>query len=150
MSQLSSLVSGLALVLLLSGGALPAQALTPAQGKKVVQAARTKLGTPYKIPPDGFPKNTDCSLLTQWAYRQAGIMLPRTARQQHRACRMSTEMVGALVFFDTKNSKPKEVTHVGINIGGGKMIHASSSKGVVIVSWQTPYWKNRLIGFAAP
>lgn len=130
--------------------ATPARALTLEQGKKVVKAARTKLGTPYKLPPDGFPKNTDCSLLTQWAYGEAGINLPRTARAQHKACTQSTEAVGALLFFDTKNGAPREVTHVGINLGDGKMLHASSSKGVVIVSWKTDYWKKKLIGSAAP
>src|SRR5262245_13590698 len=144
-----SFVSRLAVLALLAVSAVSAQALTPAQGKKVVEAARTKIGTPYKLPPDGFPKNTDCSLLTQWAYGQAGIKRPRTAREQHKACATSTEAVGSLLFFDTKNDKPKEVTHVGINLGDGKMLHASSSKGVVIVSWKTDYWKKRLIGCAA-
>jgi cell wall-associated NlpC family hydrolase len=139
---------GLALGALV-GLAPAASALTPAEGKKIVEAARTKIGTPYKLPPDGFPKSTDCSLLTQWAYSQAGIKLPRTAAQQHKACKASSEVVGALIFFDTKIARPTSVTHVGINLGGGRMIHAGS-KGVAEVSWQTPYWKKRLIGVAVP
>jgi cell wall-associated NlpC family hydrolase len=126
-----------------------AAALTPEQGKKITEAARKKIGTPYKLPPDGFPKNTDCSLLTQWAYAQAGITIPRTAAAQFKAMRPGTA-VGGLLFFDTRNRKPAEVTHVGIDLGGGMMLHASSSKGVVIVKWDTPYWKFKLMGRRVP
>jgi cell wall-associated NlpC family hydrolase len=122
-----------------------------AQGKKIAEVARDKFYTAYKIPPDGFPKNTDCSLFTQWAYSQAGIKLPRTASEQYKASKMGTNAVGSLIFFATNNSEPTEATHVGINLGGGKMIHASSGNGkVIIVSYETPYWQQRLLGMGAP
>jgi cell wall-associated NlpC family hydrolase len=143
-------VSGLLTAAVVVGVAKPAHALTSSQAQRIVAAARTKLNTAYKLPPDGFPRNTDCSLLTQWAYAQAGIQIPRTSAAQFDACRFSTTRAGSLIFFDTVHSRPKRVTHVGINLGDGRMIDANSVAGKVIEeNWATStYWRPRLIGSA--
>jgi len=49
---------------------------------------------------------------------------------------------GDLLFFSTYAKGP---SHVGIYIGDGKMIHASTSKGIIISSIDEPYWKKRFL-----
>ena len=53
---------------------------------------------------------------------------------------------GDLVFFDTSGPNNGAISHVGIYIGGGQMIHASSGKGqVVITSMNTSYWNKAYV-----
>lgn len=79
-----------------------------------------KLGSPYvwgATGPDAF----DCSGLTQAAYRAAGVSLPRTTYTQINAGQRVTRsqlLPGDLVFFYSG------ISHVGIYVGGGHMIHA--------------------------
>ncbi len=122
-------------------------ALTATQGATIVQIARSKIETAYKLPPDGFPKNTDCSLLTQFCYQQAGITIPRTAAQQYGWCTKCSNQPGSLLFFWTDDTRPGVVTHVGINLGNGKMINANSKQGKVVEEqWQgNAYWQRRLV-----
>ncbi|ALV34034.1 C40 family peptidase [Streptomyces sp. CdTB01] len=85
-----------------------------------VQYAYSKLGSPYvwgATGPDAF----DCSGLVQSAYRSAGVSLPRTTYAQIDAGRRvsrSELLPGDLVFFYSG------ISHVGIYIGNGQMIHA--------------------------
>ncbi|MFF4358707.1 NlpC/P60 family protein [Streptomyces sp. NPDC001604] len=82
--------------------------------------AYSKLGSPYvwgATGPDAF----DCSGLVQAAYRSAGISLPRTTYAQIDAGRRvsrSELAPGDLVFFYSG------ISHVGIYVGNGMMIHA--------------------------
>lgn len=144
-------VASLAAIFGLDSLAKTANALTVNQGLVIVQAARSKIGTPYKLPPAGFPLNTDCSLLTQWSYSRAGLLVPRTASQQFGACRFSTNASGSLVFFDTINPRPMTVTHVGINLGNGWMVDANSAVGKVVEEmWlNSTYWRPRFIAAAS-
>lgn len=87
-----------------------------AQGEAAVAAARTQLGTPYVwggTQPGGF----DCSGLTQWAYRQAGVEIPRTAEEQAVGRAVSAEELqpGDLAVWDG---------HVAMYAGDGQMIEA--------------------------
>ncbi|MFC8994338.1 NlpC/P60 family protein [Streptomyces rochei] len=92
--------------------------------------ARQKLGSPYvwgATGPDAF----DCSGLTQAAYRAAGVSLPRTTYAQIDAGRRvarSELLPGDLVFFYSG------ISHVGIYIGDGKMIHAPNPSAPVRVA----------------
>jgi cell wall-associated NlpC family hydrolase len=68
--------------------------------------------------------------LTSWAWRAAGVSLPRTAQAQYNATRhipVSALMPGDLVFYGS----PGGIYHVGIYVGGGQMIHAPHSGTVV-------------------
>lgn len=113
-----------------TGGPIPnVQAPGPA-AQTAIDAALNQLGTPYVWggeSPGGF----DCSGLTQWAFNQAGISLPRTASSQANAgtpVQRSQLQPGDLVYFYSP------VTHIGIYIGDGKMVHAPTSGDVVKIS----------------
>lgn len=101
-------------------GPMPADAAASASGVRAVAFARAQLGKPYVWGATG-PRSYDCSGLTQAAWRAAGITLPRTTWDQVKAApRIATKDLrpGDLVFFYA------DISHVGIYIGGGRMIHA--------------------------
>ncbi|WP_066307128.1 C40 family peptidase [Bacillus sp. FJAT-29814] len=112
---------------------------------KAISVAKANQGVPYKwggISPSGF----DCSGLVKYSYGKAGITLNRTAAQMYygNGYRPSNLEIGDLLFYaPNKASAP---THVAIYMGYGKMIMASSSKGVIITNTNNPYWHARYIG----
>jgi peptidoglycan DL-endopeptidase CwlO len=86
----------------------------------VLEAALEQVGTPYEWGGSG-PGGFDCSGLTSFAYRAAGVSLPHSSRAQSRmgvAVSRSELAPGDLVFFGSP------VYHVGIYVGNGKMVHA--------------------------
>ncbi|MCE3556003.1 NlpC/P60 family protein [Pseudonocardia sp. RS11V-5] len=99
-------------------------------GAKALAAARTRLGMPYVWGASG-PNAFDCSGLTSWAFKQAGVSLPRTsAAQSTVGTAVSKDQLqpGDLVFFYSP------VSHVGIYLGDGKVLHASTSGEPVKIS----------------
>lgn len=87
-----------------------------AAGQTAVDAAMSQLGTPYVwggTQPGGF----DCSGLVQWAYRQAGVELPRTAEEMTVGAQVTADQLqpGDLAVWDG---------HVAMYIGDGHMIEA--------------------------
>ncbi|MCD9595120.1 C40 family peptidase [Streptomyces samsunensis] len=99
-----------------------ADVLAPGAGRaaRAVSYAYAALGKPYVWGATG-PHGYDCSGLTQAAWRAAGVSLPRTTYTQINAGRRVTRdqlAPGDLVFFYSG------VSHVGLYIGGGRMIHA--------------------------
>ncbi len=110
----------------------PAAAAAPASGAAatVVAAAMAQRGKPYVWAAAG-PGSFDCSGLTQYAFRAAGITLPHSSRMQFQmgtAVSRSQLQPGDLVFFYSP------VTHVGVYIGNGQMVHAPTSGDVVKVA----------------
>jgi peptidoglycan DL-endopeptidase CwlO len=106
----------------------PAPAAAPATGgssaaQTAVDTAMAQLGDPYvwaAAGPDAF----DCSGLVQYAYAAAGIQLPHSSSMQSTMgspVARSALLPGDLVFFYSP------VSHVGIYIGNGQMVHASTS-----------------------
>lgn len=96
-------------------------------GLRALRAAAAQLGKSYRWGAAG-PANFDCSGLTSFAFRQAGITLPRSSSQQARIGRpvgFGELRPGDLVFFYSP------VSHVGIYAGDGKMIHAPQTGDVV-------------------
>ena len=97
------------------------------------------MGTPYKF--GGLDKDgIDCSglafLLEQQVY---GINIPRMTSQQVTIIKRKYEeelQEGDLVFFDYDG---KKFSHVGIYLQNGYYVHASSTKGVIIVKLHDPY-----------
>ncbi|MGX1313987.1 cell wall-associated NlpC family hydrolase [Streptomyces calvus] len=98
----------------------PADASYATKAEKALAFARAQIGKPYVWGATG-PDSYDCSGLTQGAWKSAGVTLPRTTYDQVDAgttVPVSQAQPGDLVFFYD------DVTHVGIYIGNGKMIHA--------------------------
>src|SRR5439155_16160975 len=101
-----------------------------------IAAARSVLGVPYRYagasPETGF----DCSGLTMWSWAHAGVSLPHSAAAQYASLphvSRSALQPGDLVFFYSP------ISHVGMYLGGGQMIHAphtGSAVQIVAVYWQ--------------
>ena len=100
-------------------------------GAQIVAYAEEYLGTPYVLGGNG-PKQFDCSGFTKYVYSHFGYTLNRTATDQlQNGVSVSKDELqpGDLVFFKYRTSKP--VSHVGIYIGNGEFIHASTNRYVV-------------------
>lgn len=102
---------------------------------QVVSIAKKYLGIPYvwggSTPSEGF----DCSGLTSYVYKQAGLYIPRTASQQQAFMKKTTNpQPGDLVFFGAP------AYHVGIYVSPGTMIAAPVPGDVVRLQtiWTTP------------
>jgi cell wall-associated NlpC family hydrolase len=116
-----------------------------------VRAAETQLGVPYRWgaeSPKGSPDpGFDCSGLTQWSWRQAGVALPRTAQEQYDAVPhipIGALQPGDLVFW---NDGTASVQHVGMYVGNGNVIDAPETGQDVQIQ---PIWTNGLVGAGRP
>jgi|GEM_PF-4752196 len=111
----------------------------------IIATAKSYIGIPYVwggVTPSGF----DCSGFTQYVLNKNGITIPRVTSDQFgtgTSVSKSNLRAGDLVFFTTYKPGP---SHVGFYMGGGKFIHASSSKGVTISSLDSTYYSSRYIG----
>ena len=108
----------------------------------LITEARRWIGTPYRY--GGKEKSgTDCSGFVMQVFSKAlDISLPRSSQQQHEYCRRidKAELIpGDLVFFSSKAGSSK-TSHVGLYIGDGVMIHASTSSGVIESSIESNYY----------
>nr|WP_295708556.1 NlpC/P60 family protein [uncultured Halomonas sp.] len=97
-------------------------------------------GTPYQIGGTS-ERGIDCSALVRNVYRDTfNLELPRsTSGQIHEGRPIDRQelQAGDLVFF----SPPGRYNHVGIYVGNGYFLHASTSKGVIISSLDNSYWR---------
>ncbi|MFH1755975.1 MAG: C40 family peptidase, partial [Candidatus Latescibacterota bacterium] len=101
-------------------------AVVAAERAEIIEVARSYLGTPYR---SGGSSRTgvDCSGFVAAVYRQFDIPLPRTSLNQATTglqVSRSELQPADLIFF--KTSRRKLVSHVGIYVGRGKFIHAST------------------------
>lgn len=122
---------------------LPANA--SAAVKAVIQYARQQIGKWYLWGGAG-PDRFDCSGLTMMAYRQIGVNIPRTTYTQWPwgpKIKKGKEQPGDLVFFGS----PSAPHHVGLVIGGGKMIEAPHTGAQIRIS---SYKRPDLTGFTRP
>ena len=107
---------------------------------QIVAEAKKHLGTPYLWGGDTM-KGFDCSGFVQYVLKQCGLTIPRTTEQQALVgtlIKKSSLRPGDLVFF--QNTYRAGISHVGIYIGDNQMIHASSSKGVIISDLSNSYY----------
>lgn len=112
---------------------------------KLKQFNKDLMGTKYVW--GGTSKSgVDCSGFTGLAYKNQGVLLPRTSAQQYqigKSISSSNLQSGDLLFFNTSG---RGISHVGIYMEPGTMVHASSSKGVTKTNFPSTYWKKRYIG----
>jgi cell wall-associated NlpC family hydrolase len=93
-----------------------------AEGMAAVQAALTRIGSPYSWGAAG-PSAFDCSGLVMWAFGQAGVNLPHSSQalaQGGQPVSMDQMQPGDLITYYS------DASHVAIYIGGGMMVHAST------------------------
>lgn len=107
------------------------------KANRLVSYAKTKLGKKYVWATQG-PNTFDCSGFTYYVTKQVlGKTIPRSPSPQSKygtyVSRKNLKK-GDLVFFDTQGSNNGRVSHAGIYIGSGQFIHASSTKGKVVIS----------------
>lgn len=136
----------LAAALLLSGLLLPGCAShpydTPEMRDTIRFAAIAEVGKPYRYGGAG-PASFDCSGLVQYVFAEAGIALPRSAREQRKHGEhldFDEARPGDLLFYKINNWFG--VDHVAIYIGDGYAVHApASGRSVVVTDMTTPFWQ---------
>ena len=129
-------------------------------GRKVVEFALSKLGAPYSQEKRHDGIHFDCSSLCYYAYKSAGLNITydgmTTAAALCEYCDVNNQTVafselqpGDLIFYSFKeNGRYKNVTHVGIYAGNGKIIDASYSKGYVV--YRNVYSKASIVSCGRP
>lgn len=119
----------------------------PPQSHALLEEAKRWIGTPYRYGGDD-KHGMDCSGLVMTVYRSAlDIKLPRSSSEQAEYCsplQKNQLMPGDLLFFCTGSSK--KISHVGIYIGDNKMVHSSTSSGVVVSDLAADYYVNTYAG----
>jgi cell wall-associated NlpC family hydrolase len=114
-------------------------------GGGAISAARSKTGAPYSYGATG-PSSFDCSGLVQWAFKQAGVSLPRTSFAQYgegTTVSKGSIRAGDLVFFNTAGPGASDV---GIATGPTTVISATSSRGVMEHPIFDSYWGSHFVG----
>ena len=110
----------------------------------IITNAENWLGVPYRY--GGESKSgVDCSGLVKEVFGSVGVKVPRTSSEQFQFTQQIDfvdKQAGDLIFF----KKNGTVNHVGIYLGQGYMIHASTSSGVIRQSIHDSYFMNRVAG----
>lgn len=114
------------------------------QREQLIHLGRSLIGTPY-LWGGTTPKGFDCSGFVSYVYGKHGFSLPRTSNEQFSKLHaVDTPAPGDLVFFRGKSGR---ITHVGMYIGNGNMLHSpQSGEKVRIESIEKPNWKRRYAG----
>ncbi|HKI28996.1 MAG TPA: NlpC/P60 family protein [Actinomycetota bacterium] len=110
----------------------------------VLQAAYSMIGTPYQYGGSSPEAGFDCSGFTMWAWSHAGVYLPHSSAAQYASLlqvAQSDLQPGDLVFFYSP------ISHVGMYVGGGSMIHSPNTGSVVSV---VPIYWDSFVGAARP
>lgn len=125
-----------------SGGGSAAPAARQS-AQVAVDAAVSQVGKPYRFGAAG-PDAYDCSGLTSWAWRQAGVTIPRTSSQQYawtKSISRSQLQPGDLIFFGRGR-----VSHVAMYIGNGRVVEAPYTGNNVRIS-STALSRSDIIGY---
>ena len=121
--------------------------------KAIVHEAEKHIGKRYVFGANG-PSNFDCSSFVCWTYTHSGIKnMPRTTawRIYTDYCNPvspSEAKAGDIIFFKGTYNSGSPISHVGIYVGGGYMIHAGDP--IQYARIDTPYWKQHFYSFGRP
>ncbi|HEV2146991.1 MAG TPA: C40 family peptidase [Longimicrobiaceae bacterium] len=115
--------------------AAAARAAAPVERDSLVALARSQLGRRYLFGGTDPDRGFDCSGFTRYLMRALGVQLPRTAQEQAAVGREvpldpARLRVGDLLTF----GRGGRITHVGVYVGDGRYIHASSYAGRIVES----------------
>lgn len=125
----------------------PASTGTSATRQNIVNYALQFVGNPYVYGGTSLTNGADCSGFTMSVYKHFGININRSSRAQvNNGTNISVSSVkpGDLIFYASGGT----IGHVAMYIGGGQVVHASSSKTGIIKSnmyYRTPYKATRII-----
>ncbi|MEV0169053.1 C40 family peptidase [Nonomuraea fuscirosea] len=117
-----------------------------AKARKAVAVAKNQIGDPYRYGATG-PGSFDCSGLVQFAWKRAGVKLPRVASSQFARIRNKISWrhlkPGDLMFFNG-------LGHVGMYVGKGKMIHSPRTGERVRIDKLGGWRRSSFVGAVRP
>jgi cell wall-associated NlpC family hydrolase len=132
----------------LNGGAEKKLNTAGKKSAQIIKTAEKYIGTPHCMG-GTTRKCMDCSGLTYVSFKENKIEIPRRSQDQARYGQIIFDKAylkkGDLVFFTKSYQTPDFITHVGIYIGNGRFIHASTSGGVIITPMENPWWSQRFV-----
>lgn len=115
---------------------------------QVISTAEKFLGTPHCMG-GTTARCMDCSGLTYTSFGAHNIEIPRRSQDQARygniVFNRNDLKRGDLVFFTKSYNTSDYITHVGIYLGNGRFLHASSSSGVIITPLSNAWWYERFV-----
>ena len=121
--------------------------------KRIVHEAEKHIGKRYVFGANG-PSNFDCSSFVCWVYTHSGIKnMPRTTawgiyKNYCNPVSPSEAKPGDIIFFKGTYNSGSPISHVGIYVGGGYMIHAGDP--IRYSKIDTPYWREHFYGYGRP
>jgi len=121
----------------------PAAAQTRARGSQAALAAMAQVGSPYVWGAASPHRGFDCSGLTQWAWRQAGVPIPRVSWAQLALHRVRHLRPGDLLGFYGGE-------HVGLYVGHGRFVHAPNPRSRVRLDHLHGWYRNHMTWAVRP
>ena len=121
--------------------------------KRIVHEAEKHIGKRYVFGANG-PSNFDCSSFVCWVYTHSGIKnMPRTTawgiyKNYCNPVSPSEAKPGDIIFFKGTYNSGSPISHVGIYVGGGYMIHAGDP--IRYAKIDTSYWREHFYGYGRP
>ena len=121
--------------------------------KRIVSEAEKHIGKRYVFGANG-PNNFDCSSFVCWVYTHSGIKnMPRTTawgiyKNYCNPVSQSEAKAGDIIFFKGTYNSGSPISHVGIYVGNGYMIHAGDP--IKYARIDTPYWIDHFYSFGRP
>jgi cell wall-associated NlpC family hydrolase len=144
-ARVVSLLALVGFALLLQGCSTTSNHELSGPRSKLVNAGLAQVGTPYRLGGNSPREGLDCSGLTAYAHRAAGLKIPRMAAEQRRSAKPVDNRPGPgdLVFFRT----PQGGEHVGLMVDWERFVHASTSRQrVQLARLDSPYWQRHYVG----
>lgn len=132
---------------------IPKEALSDPSFASLMKEAEKYLGYPYVWGGSSPSTSFDCSGFVCWVYTKSGVAnIPRTTAQgiynQCTPVSASEARPGDIIFFTGTYDSGSPVSHVGIYVGNGMMLHCGSP--IQYTSIQSPYWREHFYAFGRP